>query len=80
MASRYAKVSVTLPRPLIDGIRRKVGNRGVSRYVAEALEREERRQALRAWLSEQDRDHGPVPEDLVREVRREWLGVERAAG
>lgn len=41
MASGYANVSVSLPAPLVERIKKKVGSRGVSRYVAEALEHEE---------------------------------------
>jgi len=54
MSSQYAKVSLTLPSPLLERIRGRVGTRGVSRYVAQALEAEERREALRAWLADQD--------------------------
>ena len=38
MTSDYAKVSVSLPAPLVERIKKKVGSRGVSRYVAQALE------------------------------------------
>jgi Arc/MetJ-type ribon-helix-helix transcriptional regulator len=79
MASEYAKVSVSLPAPLVERIKKKVGSRGVSRYVAEALEHEERRQALRDWLADQDQEHGPVADDLMQEVRRQWLGVDSVA-
>lgn len=79
MASDYAKVSVSLPSPLVERIKQRVGSRGVSGYVAQALEHEERRQALREWLTDQDRSHGPVPEDMMEEVRRQWLGVDSAA-
>lgn len=79
MAGDYAKVSVSLPAPLVERINKKVGSRGVSRYVADALEHEERRQAPRDWLGEQDREHGPVPDDLMQEVRRQWLGADSAA-
>jgi len=75
MASEFAKVSVSLPSPLVERIKQKVGARGVSRYVAHALEQEERREALRAWLADQDRQHGPVPDDVMQEVRRQWLGA-----
>ena len=79
MASDYAKVSVSLPAPLIERIKKKVGSRGVSRYVAEALEHEEHRQALRDWLADQDREHGPVPDEVMQEVRRQWLGADTVA-
>lgn len=74
MPSEYAKVSVTLPSPLLERIRTRVGARGLSRYVAQALEAEERREALRAWLAGQDAEHGPVPAALLEDVRRQWLG------
>ena len=80
MVSEYAKVSVTLPSPLLERIRARVGARGVSGYVARALEAEERREALRAWLDAQDAEHGPVPAEVMEEVQREWLGAAQAAG
>jgi hypothetical protein len=45
----------------------------VSRYVAQALESEERRDALRSWLAAQDAEFGPLPPEVRAEVRREWL-------
>jgi hypothetical protein len=80
MVSGYAKVSVTLPSALVERIKARVGPRGVSRYIAEALEAEERREALRAWLASQDVEHGPVPADVMEEVRRQWLGRDSLAG
>ncbi|HZT64211.1 MAG TPA: hypothetical protein VFA11_00330 [Acidimicrobiales bacterium] len=80
MVSDYAKVSVTLPSPLLERIKAKVGVRGVSGYVARALEAEERREALRAWLEAQDAEHGPVPSEVMEQVQREWLGDPQAAG
>ncbi len=79
MSSPYAKVSLTLPSPLLERIRGRVGARGVSRYVAQALEAEERRELLRAWLADQDTENGPVPAEALEEVRRQWLGAARAA-
>jgi Arc/MetJ-type ribon-helix-helix transcriptional regulator len=74
MVGGYAKVSVTLPASLVERIKTRVGARGVSGYVAHALEAEERREALRAWLSQQDVEHGPVPAEAMDEARRQWLG------
>jgi hypothetical protein len=51
----------------------------VSRYVAQAVEAEERREALRVWLADQNADHGPVSAETLEEVRREWLGAARGA-
>jgi hypothetical protein len=74
MATEYAKVSVTLPAGLLDRIRQRVGTRGLSSYVAHALEEEERREALQAWLTSQDAEFGPVPDEVMAEVRAAWLG------
>jgi Arc/MetJ-type ribon-helix-helix transcriptional regulator len=74
MASGYAKVSVTLPAALLERIKGRVGSRGLSSYVAQALEAQERRDALRAWLDEQDAIYGPVPDEVLEEVRQRWLG------
>src|SRR5262249_28968898 len=73
MASGYAKLSVTLPAPLVERIRGRVGARGVSRYIADALETQERSEALRAWLAEQEVEHGPLPDGALEEARRQWL-------
>jgi hypothetical protein len=73
MAAEYAKVSVTLPAGLLDRIRQRVGTRGLSSYIAHALEEQERREALQAWLSSQDAQFGPVPDEVIAEVRAEWL-------
>lgn len=78
MAREYAKVSLTLPSPLLDRIRSRVGARGVSGYVARALEAEERREALRAWLRAEDAEHGPIPTEVLDQVRREWLAAPSA--
>jgi len=73
MAAEYAKVSVTLPAGLLDRIRQRVGTRGLSSYVAHALEQEERREALQTWLTSQDAEFGPVPDEVIAEVRAQWL-------
>ena len=75
MVAEYAKVSVTLPIGLLERIPGRVGTRGLSSYVAEAIEAEERRSALRAWLAEQEEEHGPIPASVLEEVRGDWLGA-----
>jgi post-segregation antitoxin (ccd killing protein) len=74
MSSDYAKVSVSLPVGLLERARDRVGSRGLSRYVAEAMEAQERREALRDWLADQDAEHGPISEQIMQEVRSQWLG------
>lgn len=73
MSSDYAKVSVSLPVGLLERARDRVGSRGLSRYVAEAMEAQERREALRDWLAAQDAEHGPIPEEIMQDVCSQWL-------
>ncbi len=73
MPSDYAKVSVSLPVGLLERARNRVGSRGLSRYVAEAMVAQERRETLRDWLADQDAEHGPIPEEILQEVRSQWL-------
>jgi post-segregation antitoxin (ccd killing protein) len=75
MASEYAKVSVSLPAGLVERIRERVGARGLSRYVAKAIEAEERRAVLRAWLTGQEAEYGPIPAEVIEEVRDQWLNA-----
>jgi post-segregation antitoxin (ccd killing protein) len=79
VASDFAKVSISLPSGLVDRLKEKVGSRGLSAYVARTLEAEERREALRDWLAGQETKHGPIPDDLLEEVRRQWRGDANAA-
>jgi post-segregation antitoxin (ccd killing protein) len=74
VSTDYAKVSVSLPAGLLERARDRVGSRGLSRYVAQAMEAQERREALQDWLAGQDAEHGPIPDEIMQEVRREWLG------
>jgi len=73
VASDYAKVSVSLPAGLLERARERVGSRGLSRYVAQAMEAQERREALRDWLAGQEAEHGAIPAEIMQEVRSQWL-------
>lgn len=68
--SRYRKVSITLPEPLLERVRERVGQGGLSNFAARALEHEERRLALDEWLADMEAEHGPVPPEVMEEVRR----------
>lgn len=74
-APHTRKVAVRLPAEVLDGIEDRVGAGNVSRYIAETMEDNERRVALREFLDEAAAEHGPVsPEDLQR-ARRIWDGA-----
>jgi hypothetical protein len=74
--SRVQKVSVSMPEDLVAAVRERTGAGGFSRYVAEAVEEQlrlDRLDDLSAYLEEK---YGPVPEELIQEVLREWPNYE----
>jgi Arc/MetJ-type ribon-helix-helix transcriptional regulator len=70
--SRAEKVSVSLPGDLSEEVRRRVGRRGFSRFVAAAVRRQIERDDLDALLAEMEAVNGPVPPELLAEVDRLW--------
>jgi hypothetical protein len=64
----FEKVSVTLPKGLVDSARARAGARGFSAYVAEGLRLAEHMADLEDFLA----DVGPIPNDIMEEVRRAW--------
>ena len=68
----YEKVSVTLPKALVESARRRAGDRGFSAYVAEGLRMAEHMADLDEFLDAHRKQHGPIPDELMEEVRRAW--------
>jgi chloramphenicol 3-O-phosphotransferase len=69
---KVKKVSVSMPEELTEAVRARTGAGGFSRYVTEAVSREIRHDLLGDLLDEFEAEHGPVPEELVEQARREW--------
>jgi Arc/MetJ family transcription regulator len=76
-----AKVSMSLDAEVLAEARERVGGRGVSAYVNEAVRRQLRRDALADLLAEMRAANGPVDDEQMEEVRRLWprLGDEAAS-
>lgn len=72
MAQSAAKLSVSVPAHLASQVRRRVGARGLSGFVARALAHELEREQLRAFLDELETVRGPVPPQVLSRVRRAW--------
>jgi Arc/MetJ family transcription regulator len=68
------KVSMSLDAEVLAQTRERVGGRGVSAYVNEAVRRQLRRDALAEVLAEMREANGPVRDDAMEEVRRLWPG------
>ncbi len=66
------KVSVSLDTDVLAETRKRVGGRGLSAYLNDALRRQLRRDALSDLLAEMRQANGPVPQDRMEEVRRLW--------
>ena len=75
----FEKVSVTLPKHLVDSARARAGSRGFSAYVAEGLRLAEHMADLDEFLAAHDAEHGPVPAHIMEEVRKEWPDPHAAA-
>lgn len=66
------KVSVSLDDRMVADARDRVGGRGLSGYLNEALRRQLQRDRIRDLLAEFDEDLGPIPQHLMEEVRDRW--------
>ena len=66
------KVSLVLDEELLAEARRRVGRRGLSGYVNDALRRRLQRDRLDAFVDELEVEAGPIPEALLEEVRQAW--------
>ncbi len=71
------KVSITLDEELLRAVRERVGGRGLSAYVNEALRRDLQHDRIRDFLAAMEEEQGPIPEEVMEEVRREWDAVDR---
>ena len=72
MTQLAAKLSVSVPVELATAVRRRVGSRGLSGFVARAMAHELERDQLGAFLTELDELHGPVPNSELAKARRSW--------
>ena len=66
------KWSVSVEEHLAARVEARVGNRGLSGFVARAVEHELERDLLDEYLFELDADFGPVPEGLVEGYDDLW--------
>jgi len=66
---------VSLPADVTAEVRRRVGRRGFSGFVAGAVRRQLEREDLDALLAEMEAVNGPVPADLLAEAEGLWPDV-----
>lgn len=66
------KWSVSIEEALAARVEDRVGDRGLSGFVARAIEHELERDLLDESLAELDAEFGPVPQDLIESVDDLW--------
>lgn len=66
------KWSVSVEQSLATRVESHVGDRGLSRFVARAVEHELERDMLDEYLDELDVEFGPVPVELIEHVDEQW--------
>jgi hypothetical protein len=72
MSESVAKLSVSVPIELAKAVRLRVGGRGLSGFVAQALAHELEREQLGSFLEELDADLGPVSKSSLATARKSW--------
>ena len=66
------KLSVSLDKDLAERVDEHVGGRGLSGFVARAVEHELERDSLSQYLDDLDAEFGAVPAEMVEEFDRLW--------
>lgn len=72
MAQTAAKLSISVPSHLATAVRRRVGSRGLSGFVARAIAHELEREQLGTFLDELDQIHGAPAKAALAKARRAW--------
>ena len=72
MSQPAAKLSVSVPGELAEAVRKRVGAKGLSGFVARALAHELEREQLGTFLAELDATNGPVSKAALSKARRAW--------
>jgi len=66
------KWSVSVEQGLARRVESRVGDRGLSGFVARAVEHELERDLLDEYLDELDVEFGPVPVELIEHIDEQW--------
>lgn len=72
MSQGAAKLSVSVPKDLAKTVRSRVGARGLSSFVARAMQHELEREQLATYLVELDTELGEVSKKTLAQARAAW--------
>jgi len=67
-----AKLSISVPGELAAAVRKRVGSRGLSGFVARALAHELEREGVRAILDDLEQTLGPPSKSDLARARKAW--------
>ncbi|MFJ5551767.1 hypothetical protein [Streptomyces sp. NPDC093225] len=71
-------ISVSLPEGTVHALREAVGARGVSAFVASAVEQQLRHKAMETYIAEYEEEFGAFTEAEREEAAGEWARAEEA--
>lgn len=71
---KLTKLSITIPQQAAEAARERAGSRGLSAYIADAVEQQLRRDALIDWIEDIEGRHGRLPDDELSRARKILLG------
>ena len=72
MSQPAAKLSVSVPGELAAAVRKRVGTRGLSRFVARAMVHELEREGIASLLAQLEERFGPPSKSEMRRARKAW--------
>ena len=72
MGRRAAKLSISVPSELAVAVRKRVGARGLSGFVARAMAHELEREGVGALLEELEAKLGPPPKSELARAHKTW--------
>ena len=72
MSKGATKLSVSVPEDLARSVRKRVGTRGLSGFVARAMRHELEREQLGTFLAELDEELGVLPQSVLTKARAAW--------
>ena len=72
MTQPAAKLSISVPGELAAAVRKRVGSRGLSGFVARALAHELEREGVRVLLAELEQHFGPPSKADMARARKSW--------
>jgi hypothetical protein len=72
MSQPAAKLSVSVPGELAAAVRKRVGARGLSGFVARAMAHELEREGVRVLLADLEQELGPPSKADLARARKAW--------